>query len=150
MYKTIENLSDKVLVSSWWWSILWEQISIQSNFLNPGTCRLFRLDRTGGRSENLGGPIISMFIYWVSQLKRMRVTRRIVLTLLTKALYKFGSLKEKVWSFLKFWIWQRWSFTELPWDVFAWYGVNRIPISRNKLWRLQSDLQPLPMGCRFA
>ena len=44
----------------------------------------------------------------------MRVTRRIVLTLLTKALYEFGCFKEKVWSFLKFWIWQRCYFTELP------------------------------------
>ena len=51
----------------------------------------------------------------------MRVTRRIVLTLLTKALYEFGCFKEKVWSFLKFWIWQRCYFTELPWHDFAWF-----------------------------
>ena len=44
-----------------------------------------------------------MFIYQVSRLKHMRVSRRIVLTLITKALYKFGCFKEKVWSFLKFW-----------------------------------------------
>ena len=40
-----------------------------------------------------------------------RVTRWIVLALLTKALYEFGCFKEKVWLFLKFWIWQRCYFT---------------------------------------
>ena len=49
-------------------------------------------------------PVGNMFIYQVSRLKSMRVTRRIVLTLLTKVLYKFGCFKEKVWSFLTFWI----------------------------------------------
>ena len=52
--------------------------------------------------------------------QNMRVTRRIVVTLLTKALYGFGFFKEKVWSFLEFWIWQRCYFTELPWHDFAW------------------------------
>ena len=53
----------------------------------------------------------------------MRVTKRIVLTLLTKALYKFVCFKEKVWSFLKLWIWQQCYFTELPWDDFACKNV---------------------------
>ena len=44
--------------------------------------------------------------------------KKIVFTHLTKALYKFGCFKEKVWSFLKFWIWQRCCFTELPWHYF--------------------------------
>ena len=48
-----------------------------------------------------------------------KISRRIVLTLLKKALYEFGCFKEKVWSFLKFWIWQRCYFTEFPWDDFA-------------------------------
>ena len=47
-----------------------------------------------------------MFIYQVSQLRSMRVTRRIVLILLTKVLYKFGCFKEKVWSPLNFCVWQ--------------------------------------------
>ena len=51
--------------------------------------------------------------------QNMRVTRRMVLTHLSKALYEFGCFKEKVWSFLKFWIWQRCYFTELPWTDFA-------------------------------
>ena len=45
--------------------------------------------------------IQTMFIYQVSQLRSMGVTRRIVLTLHTKVLYKFGCFKENVWSFLK-------------------------------------------------
>ena len=69
---------------------------------------------------NLDKDVSNMFIYQVSQLRSMRVTRRIVLTLLTKALYKFGCFREKVWLFLKCWIWQRFYFTELPWDNFAW------------------------------
>ena len=67
-----------------------------------------------------------MFIYQVSRLRSMRVTRRIVLTLLTKALYKFGCFKEKVWSFLKFWIWQCCYFTELPWHVFARWQLTQV------------------------
>ena len=63
--------------------------------------------------------IVIKFIYWVSQLKSMRVTRRIVSALLTKVLYKFGCFKEKVWSYLKFCIWKCYYFTELPWDDFA-------------------------------
>ena len=51
-------------------------------------------------------------LYWIKTIilclnvvqQNMRVTRRIVLTLLTKELYKFGCFKERVWSFLKFWI----------------------------------------------
>ena len=68
---------------------------------------------------NLDKDVSNMFIYQVSQLRSMRVTRRIVLTLLTKTLYKFGCCKEKNWSSLKFWIWQRCYFTKLPWDDFA-------------------------------
>ena len=64
--------------------------------------------------------LTNMFIFQVNQPKSMRVTRRIVLTLLTKALYKFGCFKERVWSFLWLWIWQRCYFTELPWDDFVW------------------------------
>ena len=56
----------------------------------------------------------------------MRVTRRIVLTHLTKALYKFSCFKEKVWSFLKVWIWQCCYFTELPWYDFAWFHTLMI------------------------
>ena len=52
------------------------------------------------------------------------VTRRIVLILLTKALYEFGCLKEKVWLFLKFWIWQCRYFTEFSWHDFAWPERN--------------------------
>ena len=53
-----------------------------------------------------------------------RVTRRIDLTLLTKALYEFGCLKKKVWLFLKFCIWQHRYFTEFPWHDFAWPERN--------------------------
>ena len=63
---------------------------------------------------------VKVIILCLSVVKQnTRVTRRIVLTLLTKVLYKFGCFKETVWSFLKFWIWQRCYFTELPWDNFA-------------------------------
>ena len=61
----------------------------------------------------------------------MRVTRRIVLTLLIKALYKSGCFKEKVWSSLKLWIWQRCYFTKLPRDDFAW-SVD-LKIKTNKI-----------------
>ena len=44
----------------------------------------------------------NMFIYRVSQLRSMRVTRQIVLTRLTKALYKFGCFKEKFGRFSNF------------------------------------------------
>ena len=70
--------------------------------------------------------LFSMFVYLVSQLWGMRVTRRIVWTLLSKALYKFGCSKEKVWSFLKFWIWQCCYFTELPWHVFARWQLTQV------------------------
>ena len=43
--------------------------------------------------------LTNMFIYQVSRLEGMRVTKRIVLTLLTKALFKFGSFKEKFCNF---------------------------------------------------
>ena len=43
-----------------------------------------------------------VFIYRVRQLKGMRVTRWVVLTLRIIALYKFGCFKEKVWSLFKF------------------------------------------------
>ena len=47
-------------------------------------------------------------ILWLSVVQQnIRVTRRIVLTHLIKAIYEFGCFKEKVWLFLKFWIWQR-------------------------------------------
>ena len=58
--------------------------------------------------------LINIILCWSIVQQNMRVTRRIVLTLLTKALYEFGCFKEKVWSFLKFWIWQRCYFTVLP------------------------------------
>ena len=56
--------------------------------------------------EKLGQGFLSIILRLSVVQQSMRVTRRIVLTHLTKVLYEFGCFKEKVWSFLKIWIWQ--------------------------------------------
>ena len=85
---------------------------------------------------NIFQPESKMKKYWKKSVvqQNTKVTRRIVLTHLTKALYKFGCFKEKVWLFLKYWIWQRCYFTQLPWDNFVcmvyilWKNTEKIAL----------------------
>ena len=59
-----------------------------------------------------------------------RVTRRIDLTLLTKALYEFGCLKEKIWLFLKF--------LDLTTLLFYWVSLTRFCMTGKKYSKTDS------------